>query len=170
MLSGWNRYTISITSKSMSPVRKVAFVATYSSACVHRRMRGALSYADAHPQTVVRDFRLPPDFADTTGQVPVVTRLEHWQPDGMLCFMEDRELNRLLNLLSKPIPIVSMAAVKLRPGDSPSRRFDAQDDGSGRAAFSATGFAINRVAHLGNSRHAIQLREHLQPDSPARQS
>ena len=55
----------------MTPPRKVAFVAVVSSACIHRRMRGAFSYADAHPNSVIRDFRMPEDIADREGAVKI---------------------------------------------------------------------------------------------------
>jgi LacI family transcriptional regulator len=95
----------------MTPPRKVAFVAVVSSACIHRRMRGALSYADAHPSIVIRDFRMPADLADQEGSVKELASLQAWQPDGLLSFLDNREFDSMRRGLGRAIPVVSMAAV-----------------------------------------------------------
>ena len=100
----------------MSPVRKVAYVSPVSSADGHRRIRGALSYADTHPNIVIRDFRLPTDFANGTGPVAAVNELRAWHPDGVLSFLDDKEIQKLLTALPKPPPVANMAAVSIRPG------------------------------------------------------
>lgn len=99
----------------MSVVRKVAFVSAYSSACIHRRMRGALSYADAHPQLVIRDFRLPVDFATDQEPAPVLDRLRDWQPDGLLLALDSNDLQKLLAALPHPGKVVNMMATQPRP-------------------------------------------------------
>jgi LacI family transcriptional regulator len=100
----------------MTPPRKVAFVAVFSSACIHRRMRGALSYADAHPSIVIRDFRMPADLADKEGSVKELASLKAWQPDGLLSFLDNREFQSVRKSTGLTIPAVSMAAVDTGPG------------------------------------------------------
>ena len=100
----------------MSSLRKVAFVASYSSACSHRRMRGALSYADTHSQMVIRDFRLPTDFATCTEPVAAISQLRDWHPDGVLCFLDLEETQKLLAALPKSCPVVNMAGASAQPG------------------------------------------------------
>jgi LacI family transcriptional regulator len=100
----------------MSSVRKVAFIANVSSACIHRRIRGALSYADANSRIVIRDFRLPADFAHCADPVAALKQLRDWNPDGVLSYLETAEIDRLIHMLSRPAPIVNMCAVRLRPG------------------------------------------------------
>ena len=102
----------------MLALRKVAFVTVVSSACVHRRMRGALSYADENPRLVIRDFRIPADFSMCAEPIAVaaVGQLQAWKPDGVLCFLEAAELQRLRQMLPRTCPFVSMAAAQLQPG------------------------------------------------------
>jgi len=100
----------------MTSPRKVAFASVFSSACIHRRMRGALSYADSHPGVVIRDFRVPLDIASRTGPVPEVSALKEWKPDGILSFMDNRDFDALLEQVEAAVPIVSMAAVNPHPG------------------------------------------------------
>ena len=100
----------------MTPPRKVAFVANFSSACIHRRMRGALSYADSHSQVVIRDFRMPLDLGTREGTVPELTALNAWKPQGMLSFIDNQEFDAVYARLEPVVPIVSMAAVTPRPG------------------------------------------------------
>ncbi|RYD34427.1 MAG: hypothetical protein EOP87_09235, partial [Verrucomicrobiaceae bacterium] len=100
----------------MTSPRKVAFASVFSSACIHRRMRGALSYADSHRGVVIRDFRVPLDMASRTGPIPEVNALTAWKPDGILSFMDNRDFDSLLERVENPVPIVSMAAVNPHPG------------------------------------------------------
>ncbi|QJE95710.1 substrate-binding domain-containing protein [Luteolibacter luteus] len=101
----------------MTPPRKVAFAAVFSSACIHRRMRGALSYADANPHIVIRDFRMPLDLKSRGSVVAEINALKAWKPDGLLTFMDNQEFEILLKQLGPDAPpIVSMAAVTPRPG------------------------------------------------------
>lgn len=46
----------------------------------------------------------------------MVGRLRDWDPDGILAFLENDELERLLKILPRPCPVVSMSAVRLQPG------------------------------------------------------
>jgi DNA-binding LacI/PurR family transcriptional regulator len=101
----------------MTSRRKVAFAATFSSACIHRRMRGALSYADANPHIVLRDFRMPLDSAIREGAIAEVAAIKAWKPSGILAFMDNLEFEAMLKRLGSEFPpIVSMAAVTPRPG------------------------------------------------------
>ncbi|MEO5916102.1 MAG: substrate-binding domain-containing protein [Luteolibacter sp.] len=100
----------------MSSLRKVAFVSTFSSACIHRRLRGALSYADSQTQIVIRDFRMPQDLADRKRMPPELTALNAWKAEGILSFLDNREFESMLEQLDPVVPIVSMAAVTPRPG------------------------------------------------------
>lgn len=100
----------------MTSPRKVAFASPFSSACIHRRMRGALSYADSHSQVIIRDFRVPLDIGTRVGPIPEVSALKAWKPDGILSFMDNRDFEALLERVEPSVPIVSMAAVTPRPG------------------------------------------------------
>ena len=100
----------------MTTPRKVAFVANFSSACIHRRMRGALSYADSHSPLIIRDFRMPLDLGRRKGAIPELAALNTWKPQGMLCFLDNQEFEVVLGRLEPNIPIVSMAAVTPRAG------------------------------------------------------
>ena len=98
------------------PVRKVAFVSPLWTALVHRLVRGALSYADTESHAIVRDFRVPRDMRCSSAPSDVLTQLRTWNPDGVLSYLENQELEKLLGLLPRPCPVVSMSAVQLRPG------------------------------------------------------
>lgn len=97
-------------------LRKVAFVSPLSTAYIHRLMRGALSYAETRSRLMVRDFRIPRSFLTSTAPGEMVSHLLDWNPDGVLGFLENEELDGLLRRLPRRIPVVSMSAVQLRPG------------------------------------------------------
>lgn len=78
-----------------------------------RMFHGALTYADAHPRMVIRDFRLPRRFGRGSS---IVKSLQQWNPDGLFCFLEQDEMDRLLRALPKPLPVVNACAVEPRPG------------------------------------------------------
>lgn len=100
----------------MPRIRRVAFVSPLSTAYVHRLVRGALSYADNRSHAIMRDFRIPRDFQASTGNGDVVGKLCSWNPDGILGFLENEELERLLRILPRRAPAVVMSAVQLQPG------------------------------------------------------
>lgn len=95
---------------------KVAFVAAFSSASVHRKLRGALNYADAHSKAVIRDFRLPIDFNNCPGLAGIIGQLWDWHPDGILSCLDQEQVQRVLASVPRPCPLVNMLAAQLRPG------------------------------------------------------
>ena len=97
-------------------MRKVAFVSPLWTASVHRLVRGALSYADTRSHATIRDFRVPRDMSFSSASGDALSQLRTWNPDGVLSYLENQELEKLLGLLSWPCPVVSMSAVQLRPG------------------------------------------------------
>lgn len=100
----------------MFRLKRVAFVSPLSNGYVHRLYRGALSHADGRNHSVVRDFLITRDFGVTTAAGGMIGRLCDWNPDGILAFLENDELERLLRILPRPCPVVCMSAVTLRPG------------------------------------------------------
>lgn len=100
----------------MPDVRKVAFVSPFSTAYVHRLMRGALSCAESLAGLSIRDFRLTRGFNERSEPDPAVRRLQASNPDGLLTLLENAELDSLLRILPKNCPVASMSAVQLRPG------------------------------------------------------
>lgn len=100
----------------MSPTRKIAFVSPLASAYIHRLVRGALSYAETQSGLVIRDFHVPRDLRRRAGGRDPVSALLAWQPDGLLSFLEDEELDRFFALHAKPCPVVSMCNARPRPG------------------------------------------------------
>ena len=100
----------------MLPPRKIGIVSTLWTADMHRLTRGALSYADTHPRMVLREFHLTRDFGTSPEAATSLSALQKWNPDGLLCFLEQRELDHLRRLLARPRPIVSMCATRPMPG------------------------------------------------------
>ena len=100
----------------MPTVRRVAFVSTISSAYVHRLLRGALTYADSKSGITLRSFLLQRDFYTSQVAGTILKRLQDWKPDGLLCFLENSELNNLVEFLPPGCPVASMSAVQQRPG------------------------------------------------------
>lgn len=100
----------------MSHPRKVAFVSPLSTAYIHRLMRGALSYSEAHSGLIVRDFRVPRRLLTATVPDGMMRQLLAWNPDGVLGVLENSELDGLLRHLPRPRPVVCMSVVHLRPG------------------------------------------------------
>ncbi len=89
---------------------KVAIVSRVWTAYIHRLMLGALSYTEAHPNIVTRDFRLPEDFPKTGDANPAsaLNQLRNWQPDGLLCTLEPEPLAGLIQALPQSPPMVNM--------------------------------------------------------------
>ncbi len=87
-----------------------------SSAYTHRLLRGALSYAETHAGLVIQEFQMPRDFRPQANGRDAVSKLRAWQPNGLLTFLEDEELDQCLALLGRPCPVVNMAHVLTRPG------------------------------------------------------
>ncbi len=96
--------------------RKIGFVAPFSSASVHRSMRGALSYADLNPPMVIRDFRVTPDIAKPRKAASELAALNRWKPDGLLTVLDDKEFSGLMRGLVEVPPIVNMASITPRSG------------------------------------------------------
>lgn len=99
---------------AVSP-RKIAFLSPLSAAFVHRLLRGALSYAETSSKLVIRSFRLERGFQLTTAD-QALRRILAWEPDGFLTVLESDELAALLKRVPEPHRVVSMCAVRLRPG------------------------------------------------------
>lgn len=100
----------------MQDVRKIAIVSRAWTAYVYRLMLGSLSYAAAHPNFVMRDFRLFQDLPNDDGPDPALRQLLKWNPDGLISFLETEPLEQLIQSLPQPRPIVNMCAVKPMPG------------------------------------------------------
>lgn len=100
----------------MPQLRKVAFVTPLSTAYMHRLLRGALSFAEARSRLTVRSFQIPRDFHNVSRPGEPLDRLLAWNPDGILGFLENEELDGLLRLLPAPRPVVNTCASPLRPG------------------------------------------------------
>ncbi|WP_035604556.1 substrate-binding domain-containing protein [Haloferula sp. BvORR071] len=96
--------------------RKIGFVAPFSSASVHRSMRGALSYADLNPPMVIRDFRVTPDIAKPRKAAAELAALNRWKPDGLLTILDDKEFSGLMSGLVDAPPIVNIGPLTPRPG------------------------------------------------------
>ncbi len=96
--------------------KKVAFVYAQSNAYVHRLYRGALSHADGRNRSILREFRIPRDFEASPEAGGSIGKLRDWEPDGMLVFLENEELERLLKALPLRGPVVAMCAVRDQPG------------------------------------------------------
>ena len=96
--------------------RKIGFVAAFSSASVHRLMRGALSYADLNPPMVIRDFRVTPEIAKPGKAAAELTALNRWKPDGLITALDEKEFSGLMSGLATVPPIVNMASITPRPG------------------------------------------------------
>ncbi len=99
----------------MPPSCKLAFVSPLASAYTHRLLRGVLSYAETQLGLVIQEFRVPRNMRPQADRRDPVSRLLAWQPDGLLTFLEDEELDRCLALLARPCPVVSMCHIKTRP-------------------------------------------------------
>ena len=95
---------------------KVAVVSSFWTGYVYSLTRGATSYIDAHLQGVIRDFRLPRKFGRTSAARHATAQLRHWDPHGLLCFVETEMLHELTRLLPGPRPMVAMCAVERFPG------------------------------------------------------
>jgi LacI family transcriptional regulator len=79
-------------------------------------VRGALSYAETSAGFLIKDFHVPREMrAHAEGRDPV-SELLAWQPDGLLTFLEVEELEKLLALLARPCPVVSMCHARPRVG------------------------------------------------------
>ncbi len=100
----------------MLPSSKIAFISAYVSAYTHRLLRGALSFAEAHDGLVIREFRVPRGMRPEADGRDPVSKLLAWQPDGLLTFMEDEELDLCLARLGRPCPVVNMCYTRARPG------------------------------------------------------
>ena len=100
----------------MLHTRRVGIVSPVWTAEVHRLTRGALSYADSHPGIVLREFHVTRDFKPAAGSPAGLPALFKWQPDGLLCYFEQRELEHLLRLLPRKIPLVNACASRPQPG------------------------------------------------------
>jgi len=98
-------------------MRKVAIVSTVWTAYVYRLMLGALSFAETRSKLVTRDFRLPPGSQlDSTNPQSVLNQLVHWEPDGVLSYLESRQLEQLIQSFPQSPCIVSMCVTKSPPG------------------------------------------------------
>jgi AraC-like DNA-binding protein/DNA-binding LacI/PurR family transcriptional regulator len=100
----------------MPPICKIAFVSAIVSAYTHRLLRGALSYAETHAGLMIQEFRVPRGLRPQADGRDPVSKLLAWQPDGLLSFMEDEELDQCLDFLGRPCPVVSMCHIRTRPG------------------------------------------------------
>ena len=101
---------------AVSPSSKIAFISPYVSAYTHRLLRGALSYAETHDGLVIREFRVARGMRPQADGSDPVSQLLAWQPDGLLTFMEDEELDLCLARLGRPCPVVNMSHTRPRPG------------------------------------------------------
>jgi len=100
----------------MQNVRKVAIVSSVWTAYVYRLMLGALSYAEVNPSLVTRDFRFSHDFQNGDDPDTALSQLIKWDPDGLLCDLESKSLERLIQSLPQSRPIVNMCASNPMPG------------------------------------------------------
>lgn len=100
----------------MPQLRKVAFVSPLSTAYLHRLLRGGLSFAEIRSRLMVRNFLVPRNFHKVAGPGEALDGLLAWNPDGILGFLENEEVDGLLRLLPGPRPLVNMCASQLRPG------------------------------------------------------
>lgn len=100
----------------MQTARKVAIAANVWTAYVYRLMLGGLSYAAVHPNLVTRDFRFSRDRQNRDKPEAALTQLLHWNPDGLFGFFDTEPLERLLQSLPEPRPMVNMCAIKPMPG------------------------------------------------------
>jgi LacI family transcriptional regulator len=96
--------------------RKIGFVAVFSSASVHRFVRGALSYADLNPPMVIRDFRVTSGIADRSQAAAELAALNRWKPDGLLTHLDEKEFEGLFEGLDQVPPIVNIGPITPRPG------------------------------------------------------
>jgi LacI family transcriptional regulator len=97
-------------------IRKIAFVSPLMSVYTHRLLRGALSYAETQEGLVIQEFRVPRDLRQQAHGRDPMSKLLAWQPDGLLTFLEDEELDQCLALLGRTCPVVSMCHIGARPG------------------------------------------------------
>lgn len=98
------------------PLRKrIAFVSPLDTAFKHRLLRGALSAAELSDSVIIRDFILPRDFYHRATPEPSLVKLLAWQPDGLLCLLENEEINYLLEKLSDNCFAVNIASSQSRP-------------------------------------------------------
>ena len=75
-------------------------------------MAGALQYADVNPSIAIRYFAPVKDIA------AAVVELEQWGADGILCCLDNAELEMVLDSLKRPIPIVNTLVTKEHQGVS----------------------------------------------------
>ena len=113
---------------------KIAYFSAGWTTWQQRVVAGVLQYAETHGPILVRYFAPPREnFAAS------VAELEEWGADGILCFLDNGELDELLAALKRPVPIICNAAIKERPGVF-RLNFDFKD-------FAET--AIYHFRHLG---------------------
>lgn len=133
----------------MPTLRKVAFVTSLASAYGHRLLRGALSYAESRPQLMVREFRISREVQPGPSPDDMLHRLLAWSPDGLLSYLENEELEQLLDLLPRRGPVASLCAVRRRPGVAVvSASFNSQVE-----------MAVNHFRHQGLRSIALVLLE-----------
>ena len=94
----------------MSATHRVGFVSPVWTTWQHRLVAGALRYADAHPRILVRGFAPDRDLEATARD------LEGWGAEGAFGFLEYEDLNRYLEALKHPLPLVNTALANERPG------------------------------------------------------
>jgi LacI family transcriptional regulator len=96
----------------LSNAIKIAFLPPAWTAWAHRFVAGALQYADVNPSIAIRYFAPVKDIA------AAVVELEHWGADGILCCLENAELESVLSALKRPMPIVNTSLTKEHQGVS----------------------------------------------------
>ena len=90
-------------------------MSVYWHAVVHRTLGGAVAYTDLHPGNVIREFPMPRDFSDNPGSQTAIGKLSHWNPDGIISFCNNEDLDLLRHSLPATLPIVSVDNAEFQP-------------------------------------------------------
>jgi DNA-binding LacI/PurR family transcriptional regulator/AraC-like DNA-binding protein len=94
----------------LSNALKIAFLSRVWASLEHRLFAGALRFANANPPMSIRSFSPMKNAAKT------ISQLENWGAKGILCSLEDRELDSVLAATKPPLPIVNNLLAKEKPG------------------------------------------------------
>jgi DNA-binding LacI/PurR family transcriptional regulator/AraC-like DNA-binding protein len=89
---------------------KIAFLSTFWTSLEHRLFAGSLQYANANPPISIRSFAPMKNVAKT------ITQLEEWGANGIICCLDNTDLESVLAATKLPHPIVNTLLAKEHPG------------------------------------------------------
>jgi len=100
----------------MDKLRKVAVVSDSWTACVYRRISGALAYTENYSSIITQNFHLASRFQSDNNLNTTLNKLLKWNPDALLCHLDSEPLEHLIQSLPQSRPATNMVASNPIPG------------------------------------------------------